>query len=95
MRHRRNKPCVKIKMPENIIFNKRMVQSFGVKTSSIVIASFSLVVSLIWRDAIRSYIEKHFYLKDSKSGAYLVSAITLTFILVIVSIMNDRLSKGK
>jgi hypothetical protein len=84
-------------MPEHRIrgIGFGLAQSFGVKTMGVVIGAFSVVVSFMWRDAIRGYIDKRFPVKDTQSRAYLVSALILTIMLVVVSFVNDKYLASK
>lgn len=63
------------------------------RVASYIMAAFGLVAGLAWNDAIRSFIEHVFPLKENSLWAKFIYAVIITLILVVVSIYVVRILK--
>ena len=65
------------------------------KIAGYIVAAFGLVAGLAWNDAIKSFIEHVFPLKENSILAKFIYAVAITLVLVLVSVYVVRILKGK
>lgn len=64
------------------------------KTISYLTAAFGLVTGLAWNEAIKGFIEAYYPLGQDSVMAKFVYAITVTLVLVVMTSILLKLSKG-
>jgi polyferredoxin len=60
-----------------------------------IVAGFGLVAGLAWNDAIRSFIEYVFPLKENSVVAKLIYAVIITLLVVFISIYIAKILKDE
>ncbi len=75
--------------------SKEIKKEIQQRTSGYILAAFGLVAAFAWNDAIKSLIEYFFPLNKNTVLIKFIYAISITFIVVIISIYLTKLLSDK